>query len=92
HMWRPNQPTPATDWEREVDNLFEQIAREPNQEKRKALYFRWQQIIAEQVPFAYFAYPKTQPAVRNTIGNIKLGLAGVTGTLETRYYKGAFRP
>jgi len=92
HMWRPNQPSPATDWEREVDTLFEQIAREPSQEKRKALYFRWQQIIAEQVPFAYFAYPKTQPAVRNTIGNIKLGLAGVTGTLETRYYKGAFRP
>ncbi len=92
HMWRPNQPSPASDWEREVDNLFEQIAREPSQEKRKALYFRWQQIIAEQVPLAYFAYPKTQPAVRNTIGNIKLGLAGVTGTLETRYYKGAFRP
>ncbi|MGH2452753.1 MAG: ABC transporter substrate-binding protein [bacterium] len=92
HMWRPNQPSPATDWEREVDTLFEQIAREPSQEKRKTLYARWQQIIAEQVPLAYFAYPKTQPAVRNTIGNIKLGLQGVTGTLETRYYKGAFRP
>lgn len=92
HMWRPNQTNPATDWEREVDTLFEQIAQEPNQEKRKALYFRWQQIIAEQVPLIYFAYPKTQPVVRNTIGNIKLGLQGVTGTLETRYYKGALRP
>jgi peptide/nickel transport system substrate-binding protein len=92
HMWRPNQSSPATDWEREVDNLFEQIAREANQEKRKALYFRWQQIIAEQVPIAYFAYPKTQPAVRNTIGNVKIGLQGVTGTLETRYYKGVLRP
>lgn len=91
HMWRPNQPSPATEWEREVDNLFEQIARETDQEKRKALYFRWQQIIAEQVPLLYFAYPKTQPAVRNTIGNIKLGLQGATGTLTTRYYKTAYR-
>ncbi|MGH8246339.1 MAG: ABC transporter substrate-binding protein, partial [Gammaproteobacteria bacterium] len=91
HMWGPNQEKPTTPWEADIDRLFEQIALEVNQEKRKQLYFRWQEIVAQNVPFMYFAYPKTQPAVRNTLGNIKLGLQGVTGELDTRYYKGPYR-
>lgn len=91
HMWRPNQEKPASEWEAEIDRIFEQISCEVDQAKRKALYNRWQEIVAQQVPFMYFANPKTQPAVRNTIGNVKLGLQGATGTLETRYYKTAYK-
>ena len=60
--------------------------------KRKTLYFRFQEVVYENLPMLYFPYVKTQPALRNTIGNVKLGLQGVTGTIDTRYYKGAFRP
>jgi len=91
HMWRPNQDKPATEWEAEVDRIFEQVACEPDAAKRKALYARFQEIVAQQVPLMYFTNPKTQPAVRNTIGNVKLGLQGATGTLETRYYKTAYK-
>lgn len=91
HMWRPNQKEPATDWEAEIDRLFEQVSAEVDQNKRKILYNRFQEIVATQLPFMYFANPKSQPAVRNTLGNIKIGLQGVTGTLETRYYKTVFK-
>ncbi|HEY3248584.1 MAG TPA: ABC transporter substrate-binding protein [bacterium] len=87
HMWWPNQEKAATAWETEVDRIFEQVSAEVDQAKRKALYARWQQIVAEQVPIAYFTYPKTQPAVRNTLGNIKIGLQGVIGDIDTMYYK-----
>jgi peptide/nickel transport system substrate-binding protein len=90
-MWWPNQEKAATAWETEVDRLFEQIAGEVDQAKRKELYFRWQQIVAEQVPLAYFTYPKTQPAVRNTLGNIKIGLQGVIGEVDTMFYKTVLR-
>jgi len=93
HMWNPKQAQPATQWEGQVDQIFEQIAAEVDINKRKALYNQFQQIVYDNLPMLYFPYVKTQPALRNTIGNVKLGLQGVTGLLETRYYKGtAFRP
>ncbi len=90
HFWHPKQEKPATDWEAEIDRLFEQAVREVDQKKRAQLYFRWQEIIATQVPFLFFTNFKTQPVVRNTLGNIKVGLEGVTGEIDTRYYKGAY--
>ncbi len=92
HMWYPNQKQPATAWEAEVDRLFEQCGAETSQEKRKQILARFQEVIYENLPMLYFPYQKTQPAVRNTIGNIKIGLQGVSGVLETRYYKVAYRP
>lgn len=93
HMWNPKQAQPATQWEAQVDQIFEQIAAEVDLNKRKALYNQFQHIVYDNLPMLYFPYVKTQPALRNTIGNVKLGLQGVTGELETRYYKGTkFRP
>ncbi len=87
HDWNPRQAKPATPWEAEIDRIFEQVAREFDPEKRRALYLRWQEIVAEQVPLMYFTNPKTQPVVRNTLGNTRLGLQGATGQLITRYYR-----
>ncbi len=47
--------------------------------------------IDSPVPLMYFTNPKTQPAVRNTLGNTRLGLQGATGQLVTRYYRTAGR-
>ncbi len=87
HDWNPRQEKPATAWEAEIDRIFEAVAREVDRDKRRALYHRWQEIVAEQVPLMYFTNPKTQPAVRNTLGNTRLGLQGATGQLVTRYYR-----
>ncbi|MBI3998233.1 MAG: ABC transporter substrate-binding protein, partial [Armatimonadetes bacterium] len=87
HDWNPRQTKPATDWEAEIDRIFEQVAREVDREKRRALYFRWQEIVADIVPVMYFTTPKTQPVVRNTLGNTRLGLQGATGSIAWRYYR-----
>ncbi len=91
HLWYPKQEQPATGWEAEIDRLFDQIGREVDQVQRAVLYRRWQEIMATQVPQMYFAYPKAQSAVRNTLGNVQLGLGGATGVLTTLYHKGSSR-
>jgi peptide/nickel transport system substrate-binding protein len=90
HMWHPKQEKPVTDWETEIDKVFEQATAEIDSKKRAQYYSRWQDIMAQQVPMLFFSNPKTQPSVRNTLGNIKIGLQGVVGTLDTLYYKTAY--
>jgi peptide/nickel transport system substrate-binding protein len=92
HLWSPKQERPATSWEAEIDQLFDQIGHEVHQTERAALYRRWQEIVATQLPQMYFAYPKTQLAVRNTVGNVQLGLGDAVGSLSTLYRKGPPRP
>lgn len=87
HMWHPEQEKPATEWEAEVDQLFDRMSREVDPGRRTQLYYRWQEIVATQLPMMFFAYPKTQTAVRNTLGNVKLGLGGAIGDLATLYAK-----
>lgn len=92
HMWWPKQEKAATEWEAEIDRLFNQAEGEVDQAKRKQFYLRWQQIVAEQVPIMFFSYPKTQPAVRNTLGNVTpIGLQGATGPIDTLFYKTVLR-
>ncbi len=92
HMWWPKQENPATPWEAEINRLFSQAEGEVAQERRRQFYLRWQQIVAEQVPILYFSYPKTQPAVRNTLGNVTpIGLQGAIGPIDTLFYKQVLR-
>jgi peptide/nickel transport system substrate-binding protein len=87
HMWWPKQERCATPWEQQIHDLFEQVALETNQERRRQLYFRWQEVFAENLPWLPFAWPKTQPAVRNTLGNVKIGLQGAVSPSEILYYR-----
>jgi peptide/nickel transport system substrate-binding protein len=50
HMWHPNQSTPATPWEAEIDREIEAGARELDPEKRKAHYWRIQEILHRELP------------------------------------------
>lgn len=90
HMWWPKQESPATEWEAEVDRIFDQAATTVEQTKRKQLYNRWQEIIAENVPFVYFPNTLTQPAFRNTLGNFSAGPLAFYD-IETIYYRTPYR-
>lgn len=50
HMWYPNQEQPASDWEAEIDGLVEAGSRELDAAKRRATYWRIQEILHEQLP------------------------------------------
>lgn len=53
HVWNPNQKTPATSWEAEIDKLMREQATAPTDKLRKAKFDRVQQIVSEQQPFIY---------------------------------------
>lgn len=50
HLWYPSQKTPATAWEAAINRIFMAAEREMDPAKRKALYWRWQEIAAEECP------------------------------------------
>lgn len=90
HMWWPKQEKPATDWEAEIDRLFDQAATTIDQNKRKGLYNRWQEIVAEQVPMVFFTTVLTQPAFRNTLANFSPAPLAFFD-VETIYYRTPYR-
>jgi peptide/nickel transport system substrate-binding protein len=64
------------DWEREIDRLFIEAARELDETKRKAIYAEAQQLVAEQVPLIYLVNPLSLSAVRNNIKGIEYSALG----------------
>ena len=77
HLWYPNQPQPATDWEAEIDRLYVRASQELDRSERVALYHRAQEIAAENVPLIYTTSPERLSALRNVFGNTTPTLYGL---------------
>lgn len=69
HFWNPGQPTPATPWERRIDELMAQQAAVFDMAERKRLFAEVQRIFDEQMPALYFAAPKVTIAVSSRVMN-----------------------
>ena len=82
HLWHPNQPEPATEWEAEIDRLYIEGSRELDHEKRVGYYHRAQEIAAENVPVIYTTLSERLSAIRNVFGNATPTLYGLW---DTRY-------
>jgi peptide/nickel transport system substrate-binding protein len=67
HQWNPNQKTPATAWEAEIDKLMREQASNPNEAFRKAKFDRVQEIVAEQQPFIYLVNKDVLSAVSSEV-------------------------
>jgi len=69
HAWNPNQKTPATPWEAEMDRLMRAQASTIDPARRKALFDRVQEIVWQEAPFLYLvntdALVAASPALRN---------------------------
>lgn len=50
HLWQPNQRTPATPWEAEIDRELEAGARELDSRKRVRHYWKIQEILHRELP------------------------------------------
>ena len=77
HLWYPNQPQPATEWEADIDKLYVEASQELNRAERIALYHRAQKIAAENVPVIYTTRSERLAAVRNVFGNTTPTLYGL---------------
>ncbi len=67
HQWNPNQKTPVTAWEAEIDKLMREQASLPSEKLRKVKFDRVQQIVAEQQPFIYLVNKNALSAVSSDI-------------------------
>ncbi|MEY2412863.1 MAG: peptide/nickel transport system substrate-binding protein [Acidobacteriaceae bacterium] len=69
HLWHLGETQPASEWEREIDQLMQQQMVTLNYEKRKHLYDRVQQLVAENLPFIFLATPNLLAGAKGNVGN-----------------------
>lgn len=74
HLWHPNQKTPATLWEAEIDKLLDEGASVMNIEERAPCYWQIQKILHDQLAIIetvrqvqYDAYKKSLDNYRDTV-------------------------
>jgi peptide/nickel transport system substrate-binding protein len=69
HLWHLGENQPSTPWEHEIDQLMQQQMVTLDYAKRKQLYDRVQQLIAENVPFIFLATPNILVGADQRVGN-----------------------
>jgi peptide/nickel transport system substrate-binding protein len=67
HAWNPQQKSPETTWEAEIDRLMREQASAPDPKKRKAAFDRVQEIAAEQAPLLYLINKDALSAVSTSV-------------------------
>ncbi|HTX13959.1 MAG TPA: ABC transporter substrate-binding protein [Candidatus Baltobacteraceae bacterium] len=71
HLWHPNETKPATPWEAQIDRLMEQQLVTLHYAKRKQLYDKVQEIIAENSPFVCLVSPNILVGASDRVGNFQ---------------------
>lgn len=62
----------------EIDELLEQGRRTFDQEKRKAIYFRLQEVLAEEQPYTFLYVPEALPIVHSRVHGIEPSPLGIS--------------
>jgi len=70
HQWNPNEKTPETAWEAEIDKLMQAQASAQDPQKRKLSFDRVQQIVAEKAPILFLVNPNALAAVSPNVHNV----------------------
>ena len=71
HMWNPDQRTPSTAWEAEIDALMEKVSTTLDTDRRRALFAEVQRIMAREVPVLCFAFPRLPIAVNSRVADAR---------------------
>jgi peptide/nickel transport system substrate-binding protein len=58
HLWHIGQKAPATEWERQIDELMARQSATLDMAERKRLFNDVQRLFAENLPILYFAAPR----------------------------------
>ena len=75
HFWWPAQKSPATDWEKRIDELMKLQQSEPEYAQRKKYYDEVQKIVSDQVPVIYTINQFIYACAKNKIGNLRPAIA-----------------
>ena len=74
HVWNPEQKTPATPWERQIDDLMAKEAAAPTLAEQQRLFAQVQKIFGENLPAIYFVAPTVTIALSRRVGGAAPGL------------------
>ena len=77
HLWHPRQAQPATDWEAEIDDLYDQGGQELDHDTRVRYYHRAQELAGQNVPVIYTTLGERLTALRDIFGNTTATLYGL---------------
>lgn len=67
HAWNPQQKSPETAWEGEIDKLMRAQASASDPKKRKQSFDRVQEIVYEQAPFIYLVNQNALSAISTSV-------------------------
>jgi peptide/nickel transport system substrate-binding protein len=74
HAWNPQQKSPETAWEAEIDQLMRVVAETSDPKKRKQSFDRVQQIVYDQAPFIYLVNLNALSAVSSSVAGANPGI------------------
>ena len=74
HAWNPQQKSPETGWEAEIDKLMRAQASTSDAKKRKQSFDRVQEIVYEQAPFIYLINQNALSAVSAAVAGANPGI------------------
>ncbi|MGB8005815.1 MAG: ABC transporter substrate-binding protein [Terriglobales bacterium] len=74
HAWNPQQKSPETAWETEIDRLMRAQASTADPRKRKESFDRVQEIVAEQAPLIYLVNQNALSAVSPAVAGANPGI------------------
>jgi peptide/nickel transport system substrate-binding protein len=74
HAWNPQQKSPETAWEAEIDRLMRAQASNSDPKKRKESFDRLQEIVAEQSPFIYLVNQNALSAISSAVEGANPGI------------------
>jgi len=70
HMWNLEEKTPATAWERQIDELMARQIASTSEAERKTLYNEVQKVFSEHEPIVYFVAPRIYVAHSARLTNL----------------------
>jgi peptide/nickel transport system substrate-binding protein len=70
HFWNPEQKTPATDWEKQIDQLMRTMTVSTDITERKHAFDEVQRLFVEHQPAIYFVAPRIFVGSSTRVGNV----------------------
>ena len=70
HAWNIGQSKPATDWEKQIDDLMGTVMTSVDPAERKRAFDQVQMVFAEDLPVLYFVAPRLYMGVSTRVGGL----------------------
>ena len=87
HNWYPEQKSPMSEWEEELDEMYLSLQRTFSLDEQRDIFFKMQDLYARQSPTIQLFNISAFVAAKNNIGNLKPTIirTSVTHNLEELY-------